>query len=117
MIVFVYSNIVCKDLFKSLENEYIPSNTPEKAIKKMRNNEDNIVTYNCWLEKEIKRISIITPTTANTSPHFIIRMGALCGADITSVILLTISGLLYFLKSIISNLHSLHFWSFSPSKQ
>ena len=55
--------MVCNDLFKSLENEYIPSNTPEKAIKKKRNIEDNIVTYNCWLEKEINRMSIITPTT------------------------------------------------------
>ena len=109
--------MVCNDLFKSLENEYIPSNTPEKAIKKKRNIEDNIVTYNCWLEKEINRMSIITPTTANTSPHFTIRIGALCGADITSVILFTISGLLYFLKSIILNLHCLHFWSFSPSKR
>ena len=56
-------------------------------------------------------MSITTPTTANTSPHFTTRMGALCGADITSVMLFTISGLLYFLKSIISNLHCLHLWS------
>ena len=39
--------MVCKDLFKSLEKEYNPSNTPENAIRKKRNIEDNIVTYNC----------------------------------------------------------------------